>query len=398
MAVDARGNPILSYGARGGEVSWLKQVMNWWGYYDQAHPDAALGADVYGWDIANAVEKFQQQYGIAPTGVADSATWYAIEQLASGVTPQNLQPDPYSPMPTAPYSTGDPREGTPAGPNQAPGSSPDLTRDAMARLQSVLRQYGLGDMTEWIRSKLLAGASEAEIQLELYDQPAFKARFPAIDARRQAGLSPVSPAEILDYETRGRELLRRAGLTSEQFTNSTYLQGLMVKDVSLAEVNDRVQNGLVKIQQAPAEVRNAFGSYFGTSGDVALAQFFLDPELAVPELERMATTAFVGGVGQRFNVHLAQQIAREVADTGASDQAVWQGFRQIDQIKSLFQETLAETTDLTAEQEGVQAVFGTQPGATDTLQRRAQQRTAAFSGGGGAAATDRGVVGLGTAQ
>ena len=66
-------NPTLEYNSRGGEVSWLKERLNWWGYYDQAHPDAALGAEVYGWDAFEAVRKFQTAYGIAPTGQVDDA-------------------------------------------------------------------------------------------------------------------------------------------------------------------------------------------------------------------------------------------------------------------------------------------------------------------------------------
>lgn len=396
MAVDARGNPILSYGSTGGAVSWLKQVMNWWGYYDPTHPDAQLGADTFGWDIANAISAFQTRYGLAPTGVADQETWYYIQQLAEGVPESQLQRD------TAPAGgvpgPAQPSPGAPPLPGPAPGSSPDLTRDAMARLSSLFSSWGISGMEGWIRSKLIAGASEAEIQLEMFDQPEFKARFPAIEARIKAGLNPVSPAEILEYETRGRELLRRAGLTSEAFTNREYLQGLMTKDVSLSEVQERLNDGLLRIQDAPPEVRNAFGSYFGVNGDIALAQFFLDPERAAPELEKMASTAIVGGIASRFNVHISQQIAREVADTGVSDGAVWANFQKLDSMQSLFQETIGETTDLTAEGAGVGAVFGTQPGQEAVLRRRAQSRGAAFSGGGGALASERGVLGLGVAD
>ena len=394
MAVDARGNPILSYGASSPAASWLKEVMNWWGYYDPSHPDAQLGPDSYGWDLANAIASFQARYGLTASGVTDQETWWYIQQLASGVPESQLQRDiapaggvPGPAQPTAPIPS-----------TAIPGSSVDLTRDALARLSSLFTSWGISGMEEWIRTKLIQGSSEAEIQLELYDRPEFKARFPAIEARKQAGLNPVSPAEILEYETRGRELLRRAGLTSETFTSRDYLQGLMVKDVSLSEVQERLNDGLIRIQQAPPEVRNAFGTYFGANGDMALAQFFLDPEKAVPELEKMASTAIVGGISERYGLHLAQQIAKEVADTGVSDSAVWAGFQKLDSMRSLFSETLAETNDYTAEQQGVGAVFGTQPGQQELLQRRAQSRTSVFSGGGGAVSSERGVIGLGVAD
>lgn len=399
MATDARGNPIFRYGDNDPRVSWLKQVMNWWGYYDPTHPDAAAGPDAYGWDIANAVASFQQKHGIVNSGVADEATWYAIQLASEGYDTASIQQllgtGGYI-LPTTPFNPA-PERGGGGTPTTDPATNA-LQRDAMARLQQVLNQYGLGDMTEWIRGALIAGKSEAEIQLELYDQPAFKARFPAIEARRAAGLTPVSPAEILEYEQRGRELMRQAGITGDQFTSSTYLQGIMTKDVSLAEIQSRLNDGLLRIKTAPQEVRNAFGTYFGTSGDVALAQFFLDPENAVPELERMATTAIAGGIGQRFQVQLTQQIAREIADTGVSDSAIWGQFQKLDSISSIFNESISETEDLTKEGAGVGAVFGTQPGAAEELQRRVDTRLAAFKGGGGAAALDQGVIGLGVAD
>lgn len=398
---DTLGNPILSYGATGGEVSWLKQVMNWWQFYDPGHPDAQLGANVYGWDLAEAVLRFQQAYGLNPTGVADASTWWAIDQLSRGVPGSMLQPQtaltpqPGSSFTAAPYGQN---TAAPTGNTDGQGGLNSAGRDALARLSMLLSNYGLSGMEGWIKDKLVNGSSEAEITLELYEQPAFKARFPVIDARRAKGLTPVNVAQVLEYEQRGREIMRIAGLTSAQFTSSDYLQSLMGLDVSLSELSDRINEGLVRVQSAPPEVRVAFGSYFGTTGDAALAQLFLDPNIAVPELEKMASTAVAGGVGARFGLQLAKGIAAEIADTGASDQAIWQGFAQLDTLKSLFEETISETTDLTAENQGVKAVFNTGPDAANTLERRALTRANQFRGGGNAAASERGVMGLGVAD
>lgn len=399
MATDSLGNPILEYGANSGAVSDLKQKLNWWGFYDPSHPDAAAGPDVFGWDVYEALTKLQGKYGLEATGRADSQTWWLIDQLQRGITnPQPFGQD-VGPLPTAPFSQGPGTlPGSPGGPPAAGPAAPELNRDALGRLGMLLQQYGLGGMLDWVRGKLIAGASEAEIQLELYDQPAFQARFPAIKARMDKGLTPVSVSEILEYETRGRELMRQAGLTGNQYTSSAYLQGLMTQDVSLAEVQERLQDGLLRVQNAPAEVRTVFGSYFGTNGDAALAQLFLDPERALPELEKMAATAVAGGIGERFGVQIAQGIAREIADTGASDAAIWQGFANLDSMRGLFQESISETQDLTVENEGVSAVFGTRPGAQKALTDRVSARTSQFKGGGSAASTDAGIVGLGVAD
>jgi hypothetical protein len=99
-------------------------------------------------------------------------------------------------------------------------------------------------------------------------------------------------------------------------------------------------------------------------------------------------------------VNLGMSKAREIADTGLSEAAVWQGYRQLDTLAPLFTESIGESVDLQAEVEGVDAVFGTRPGAEATLDRRRRTRANAFggTGQGGAYATQRGVVGLGVAD
>lgn len=389
-------NPILQYGSQGGAVAWLADVLNWWGY----NPSMT---DVYDWQTAEAVANFQRKYGYFPDGVMNDATWRLMEALMKG--------EPAPPPPGAestvlanpPASPGTlsalPAQVTPPSVPGAPGPSGPSTRDALARLTGVLNQYGLGDLRAWAEGKLLAGASEAEVTIELFDQPAFKQRFPAIHQRREAGLTPVDVGEVLAYEQTARELFRRAGITDQAFTNSEYLQTkLMVNDVSPAELGDRLQRGFLRVTQAPAEVRAAFGQYFGTQGDAALMSLFLDPETAFPELEKKALTAFAGGVGQRFGVSIGQTVARDIADTGAAEGAIWQGFRSLEALAPVFSESISETQDLTAEGTGVEAVFGTRPGSETEIARRVGARRAQFQGGGGAASSQQGVVGLGVAQ
>lgn len=285
-------------------------------------------------------------------------------------------------------------------PPTGPAATPPLSvaqSDALARLMQILNQYGLGSLSEWVKAKLVEGASEAQIALELYDRPEFQQRFPAIAARRAAGLTPVSPAEILAYERSVSQLMHMAGLPAP-FGAGDYAQELLMKDVSIAELSARIEQGFMKVTQAPPEVRAAFGRYFGVNGDNALAAIFLDPNKSLPELEKMAMTSFVGGIGSRYGVNLALDKAKQIADTGLSEAAVWQGYRQLDQLSPLFDETLAEKVDYTKEGVGVDAVFGTQPGAEGQLDQRRRTRVNAFAGSGGALTTQTGVVGLGVAD
>lgn len=281
------------------------------------------------------------------------------------------------------------------GPSLSAG--PGEKRDAILRLTQLLESYGLGNLTNWITGKLVGGASETEVTIELYQQPEFKARFPAIEERRKNGFNPISPVEILAYEDQAKELFKAAGITSSELTSNVNIQRLISNNVSAVELQGRLQNGLLKVTQAPPEVKAAFNSYFGTNGESAMAQLFLDPTTAMPELEKMAQTAYAGGIGKKFNIEIAKGIAREIVDTGASEQSIWQGFNQINAMSSVFQESISENVDLTAENQGIGAVFGTNTEAEKILQRRVESRTSQFKGGGGIGATEQGVIGLGVA-
>lgn len=272
------------------------------------------------------------------------------------------------------------------------------SRDALAILKSTLDRYGLGSLLGWVTDKLIDGASDDTIKLELYDRAEFKARFPVINARRERGLNPMTPEEVLQYETRASELFRAAGLNALQTGAPPYAQSLLQHDVSLAELGQRIDDAYLRVQQAPQEVKDAFSTYYGALGDQNLAMYILDPDKALPELEKQAMTAFTGGIGKRFGVTLAMQTARDVANTGVDESAIWQGFRNLDQMKPLFEETLGEGVDLKSEVQGVQAVFGTQPGAAAVVEQRRATRAAEMSGGGGAAAAESGVYGLGVAD
>ncbi len=387
---DSRGNPILGWESTGGEVEWLKQTLGYWGI--NAGTGNRFDADAMG-----GVTALQARYGIPQTGYMDETTWGLVDRLVKGESVPRFGDPGTGPMPTGDFVT---RPGL-ANPGTTPPTTPSATANgsALARVTAILRSYGLESMAEWVKAKLIGGASEAEITLDLYDQPEFQKRFPVIKQRQQAGLTPVNAEQVLQYETTARELFRRAGITGTALTSSDYIQSMMGKDVSAAELNDRLQDGLLKVTTAPAEVRVAFGNYFGTTGDAALAQFFLDPEKAAPELEKMAASAYAGGIGAHFNVMLTAGMAREIADTGVSDASIWQGFANISNMRALFEETIGETgQDYTAEGEGVGSVFNTQAGAQERLEQRRTGRVNQFKGGGGAAQEREGVVGLGVAD
>lgn len=266
--------------------------------------------------------------------------------------------------------------------------------DGYAEIVAILRDFGLESLAPKVQSWLVQGLSEDEILFELRETPEFRQRFPAIFARQEAGLAPISPAEYVAYERQARQLMFQAGLPQGFFDDPSDFTDFLTKDLSLAELSSRIERGYQRVAQADPLVRQAFEAYFGVQGDQALAAYYLDPERALPVLERMTETAVVGGTGQRFGVGVGQQMAERVAAIGGAERAE-QIFTELGQTAAVFRETVDEDTDLDIGVEGVEAGFGLNATSGEKIRRRRQAREAAFGGAGEAGASGEGILGLG---
>jgi hypothetical protein len=264
-------------------------------------------------------------------------------------------------------------------------------------IEKILEDYGLpASLADWAWERIVNGDSQEQIALDLRETNEFRQRFPAIAAREAAGLPPISPAEYVAYERTAGQLLRQAGLPPGFYDDRSDFTELLTNDVSVAELNQRVsEQGWQRVASAPQQVRDAFGEFFGVQGDAALAAFFIDPERAVPLLQRMAAQADIAGRAlQAGNLRLDANRAGELADIGIQGLQVQQAAANVAEKSALFSESVSETDDLTGEREGLNAALGV--GDASTLAARQAQRVAAFSGGGGAAAGQAGVAGLGS--
>lgn len=278
------------------------------------------------------------------------------------------------------------------------GASSDFDEGGFAFLQRILDSYGLGELSGWARDQIIAGHSPDWVALELRNQPAFQRRFAAIVQRQQAGLNPISPEDVLTYETQARQLMRAAGMPPGFFDSPDDFVSLLVGDVSISEVADRINEGYIHVANEDPSVRQAFASMFGPDGDGALAAMFLDKDKALPTLLKQVAAAQFGGAGARFGFVIDRDTALKAGGLGMAGQAQ-QGFSQLAQLRPLFDETISERTDLRAEKEGLDAVFdlGDGSGAAATRTRQ-KQRTADFGGSSGTSISRTGAAGLGAAN
>ena len=265
-------------------------------------------------------------------------------------------------------------------------------KGAFAIIEEILRSYGLLSLGPKMRKWLEDGSSEEEILQLMRDTDEFKQRFPAIVEREARGLPPLSPGDYVNYEREARQLLRSYGLPEGFYDNTEDFTELLTADVSISELNTRVEQGYHRVAQLDSTVRETFRDWYGVQGDNALAAFFLDPDKALPVLERLTTAAEIGGAGRRFSVGIDQAMAERLYGVGVDANSAQSGFAELEQDRSLFNETLDEDEDLALEKEGVEMQFGLSSNSNEAIRRRRGQRAARFEGGGGAGQSERGLA------
>lgn len=270
-------------------------------------------------------------------------------------------------------------------------------QDAFAYIKDVLGRYGLASEAQWAWDLIVDGVSEIELLQRLRERPAYKARFQGMELRRDNGLAPITEAEYIAYERQVGQLMFAAGLPSE-FRSQDYLARLIGMDRSINEVSALITNAYLAVTQAPMEVRETFGQWFGPRSDSALAAFILDGEYGAAALETMAAQANVGGAAMHYGFSdFGIGLAEEIVSRGVNALQAWQTLDELAQRRALFAETVSETEDLT-ETQGVKAAFSLDTEAEQAVQRRMDEREAAFSGTGDVLLTEEGAVGLGAAR
>jgi hypothetical protein len=212
-------------------------------------------------------------------------------------------------------------------------------QSALLQIEQTLSTYGfsgsnLQSLVNFAWGEIVSGTSAAQVALNLQNQPAFEATFPAIKQRVAAGLPPITPAEYLSTEDSYTQTLVSAGINP----TSIDLNDLIAKDVSPTELNDRIQQGYVAVAMAPQDVIHAMQSYYGvTPGQ--LVQHFTDPDISESVLLQQAAAAQIGGAATGSGFMGANQanmqtpvnaaLAKQLAQQGVTYSQAQTGFAQL---------------------------------------------------------------------
>ena len=186
-----------------------------------------------------------------------------------------------------------PGTGTGGGSSTTPGKGTQEQRDAFSQLTSLLDEWGLSGLTNWLWGQITAGNPRSQVMLDFRKTPEFRQRFWVIDSRRKAGLTPVSPAEVVAYERALSEQFAALGLKPPSQAEA---QNLLLQDRSMAEVKQDL-DAYAELQKNPF-IRQQFFDVVGVDptheGLLGLA-LGLAPDLEARFNEKAAQFAGIPG-------------------------------------------------------------------------------------------------------
>ena len=263
--------------------------------------------------------------------------------------------------------------------------------NAWASIAAQLHVYGLDSLLEWARTEIVAGVPPEQFQLDLRQQQAFKQRFWVMEELQRQNRPPMSVDQVLEYEDQWVGIASAGGLP-DSFNTREYAQKAIAGGNSIGEMADRVNKGFVQVSMNPS-VRAAFNEFYPHDG--LLAAVFIDDAISEPELEQMVTSAQIATEGRQQGFAIDRTTATRLAALGITHQMADQAFDTLDKSRGLFTETVSESRDLQAEQEGLNAALGLDATSTRDVNRRAQERQAVYAGNEQAATEREGIVGLG---
>lgn len=258
-------------------------------------------------------------------------------------------------------------------------------------LTSLFNSYGLsglyGKIVEWAKQDY----SAETIVLMLRQTQEYKQRFPAMEELAKKGRG-ISEADYIGYERTAAAYEQAYGLPQGMLMNN--VGKLLLSDVSVQELEDRVQLAAAASITAPedfkAEMRDRFGINQG-----ALTAYYLDPDTALPLLEKQYAMAVIGTEARRQGVEgISTDFLGLLQNQGVTQDQAKANFGEVAYAEGLSVgagET-ATTMDL------AESAFGTSADATRKVQRVAGSRKARFQGGGGYTGGREGLTGIGVSS
>lgn len=281
---------------------------------------------------------------------------------------------------------------TPGG-TPVPGATP-AQASAKGQLDSFLATYGLQSLGDTAWQWFLSGQSTDQIMLNLRGTPEYKARFPAMDTLAQRGQA-ITESQYINYESTIAQQNQAAGLPQGMYDTPTDIANLLTNNISPSEYQSRLQAYQTAAWQSPPEVRQALMDDYGLSPG-QLTAFFIDPDKALPLIQRdlataqMQSTSQISGFG-----NLSMQEGGHLADLGITGAQATAGFGKLAGQQQLIQGLPGQNNGIGTDT-ALQAQFDQNAAAQQAFEAAQQNQLNLFKSGGGPQASSKGVLGAGS--
>jgi len=274
-----------------------------------------------------------------------------------------------------------------------PAFNRESFRDIVAR---ELAFYGLEDLTDTV----LASLEEYDqigpdlFMAKIRGTDAYKQRFRGNQMLRDAGMNVLSEAEYVGTERAYTNLMRAAGLPQGYYDAPDDFAQLIGGGVSPAELSSRIIDGYKQLSQADQSVRDQMRSLYGLT-DGEMVAYFLDPQRALPVIERQVATARIGAAAARqgFGEVVEREAFERMEALGVTEQQAVGAFGTLAAGRELLRPIEAGETALDVADTAL-GLAGQSPEALQRLRTQQRRRVARFEGGGSLSATSAGVTGL----
>ncbi len=201
------------------------------------------------------------------------------------------------------------------------------SRDAFMAINALFKNYGLDSLAGKIYEYVKNGYSADTISILLQDTSEYKQRFQGNEARKAAGLPVLSPAEYLSTEASYRQIMQSAGLPSGFYDQPSDFSTWIGKNVSPSEIEGRVDMATQATVLANPSYRKALNQ-MGISND-QLTAYFLDPNKALPILQKSAATAQIGAEALQQGLAFDTSYAETLATSGVTRDQAQTGYSQV---------------------------------------------------------------------
>jgi len=259
---------------------------------------------------------------------------------------------------------------------------------AKDKLTAMLAPYKLEGIASYIDAEIMKDTSEEMILLGLYDQPAYKTRFPGMDALRKAG-RVISEKEYSSIENAMMQTARFFDLPKGFYDGSEDFGNLIGKQVSAKEYQDRLQIGQDLARTLNSGIKTQLLNLYNV-GEGDLTAYVLDPDKALSLIQKQAKAATFVSLGRAAGFGLpsitAGQAENIVATEPYAKLTESQMQTKLGQAGELLkeQQRLSQIEGMTySEQEALDAVISGDTKAVLASQQRAQREIARFSSRGG---------------